>query len=118
MATMRVALASVPFPDSPDHSVRLAVDAIDRARAAGAAIVCFPECFVPGYRGLGRRVAPPDAGFLDRAWATIAAAAGRAGIAVVLGTERLVEGRVLISALVINSDGTMAGFQDKVQLDP
>jgi predicted amidohydrolase len=118
MATTRIALASVPFPDTPDHSVQLALDAIERARAAGAEIVCFPECFVPGYRGLGRQVAPPDAAFLDRAWATIAAAAGRAKVAVVLGTERLVEGRVRISALVVNSDGTMAGFQDKIQLDP
>jgi predicted amidohydrolase len=118
MATMRIALATVPFPDTPDHSVQLALGAIDRAQAAGAAIVCFPECFVPGYRGLGRQVAPPDAAFLDRAWAAIAAGAGRAGIAVVLGTERLMEGRVLISTLVINSDGTVAGFQDKVQLDP
>jgi predicted amidohydrolase len=37
---------------------------------------------------------------------------------VVLGTERLVGGALLISALVVNRDGTPAGFQDKVQLDP
>lgn len=115
---VRIALANVPFPETPDQSVQLAVGAIDQARAVGAAIVCFPECFVPGYRGLGRQVAPPDARFLDRAWAAIAAAAGRAGVAVVLGTERLVEGRLLISALVVDSDGTVAGWQDKMQLDP
>ncbi len=37
---------------------------------------------------------------------------------VVLGTERVVDDRLLISALVINRDGTFAGFQDKVQIDP
>ena len=35
-----------------------------------------------------------------------------------LGTERVVDSKLLISALVVNHDGTIAGFQDKVQLDP
>jgi predicted amidohydrolase len=37
---------------------------------------------------------------------------------VVLGTERVVNNSLLATALVINRDGIMAGFQDKVQLDP
>src|SRR5262249_3480260 len=37
---------------------------------------------------------------------------------VVLGTERVVDGRLRISALVVDRDGAIAGFQDKVQLDP
>jgi len=56
--------------------------------------------------------------FLERAWARVAEAAARASVAVVLGTERVVDDAVLITALVINRDGTLAGFQDKVQLDP
>ena len=56
--------------------------------------------------------------FLERAWSAIAAAAAKATLAVVLGTERVVDGALLITALVINRDGTIAGFQDKVQLDP
>jgi len=36
----------------------------------------------------------------------------------VLGTERVVDDALLISAIVINRDATIAGFQDKVQLDP
>ena len=42
----------------------------------------------------------------------------RDGVAVVLGTERVASGRLLISALVVDRDGTIAGFQDKVQIDP
>jgi predicted amidohydrolase len=38
-------------------------------------------------------------------------------VAVVLGTERIVDGRPRITALVIDRDGTRLGFQDKVQLD-
>jgi predicted amidohydrolase len=117
-ATVRLALANIPFPESPEQSVTAAQDAIARASAAKADIVCFPECFVPGYRGLGKTVAPVDAAFLERAWSAIAASAATADVAVVLGTERVVDGALRISALVVNRDGTVAGFQDKVQLDP
>ena len=40
-----------------------------------------------------------------------------AGLAVVLGTERVTEGGLRATALIVNRDGTIAGFQDKVQLD-
>lgn len=115
MKPFRIALANVRIPSTPEESVALATAAIAEAAAARAELVCFPECFVPGYR----IPAPPvDAAFLERAWATIAAAAAKARIGVVLGTERLHQGKRLITALVINADGTHAGFQDKVQLDP
>jgi predicted amidohydrolase len=118
MATVRIALANLPYPDGRDDSIDRVVTAIGQAAAAGAAIVCFPECYVPGYRTASRSLEPPDAAFLDRAWSTIAKAAGRSRIAVVLGTERVADRGVLISALVINADGTIAGFQDKRQIDP
>lgn len=118
MATARIALANLPYPDSPDDSVARAERAIHEAAAAGAEIICFPEAYVPGYRGLGHKPPPPDAAFLERAWARIAKAAAASNIAVVLGTERVVDGTPMISALVINRDGSVAGFQDKGQLDP
>lgn len=116
--TFRIALANIRFPATPAESVKLAEQAIDGAAAGHAGLVCFPECFVPGYRGPAKTVPPPDAAFLERAWSSITAAAARANIAVVLGTERVVGRELLASALVIERDGTTAGFQDKVQLDP
>jgi predicted amidohydrolase len=118
MGTFRIALANLRFPATPEESVTLAEGAIDRASAERAELICFPECFVPGYRAPDRRVPPPDASFLERAWSAIAGAAARADLTVVLGTERVVDEALLISALVINRDGTIAGWQDKVQLDP
>ena len=118
MSMFRIALANARFPAAPEESVALAEEAIEQAGSAGAGLICFPECFVPGYRGLGKSVSPPDAAFLERAWSAIAAAALRAHLAVVLGTERIVDGALLATALVINRDGTIDGFQDKVQLDP
>jgi predicted amidohydrolase len=114
----RIALANLRFPATPSESVTLAEQAIAEASAAHAGILCFPECFVPGYRTPTRVIPRPDPAFLDRAWSNIAAAAARAGVAVILGTERIAEHGLLISALVIDRDGTIAGFQDKTQLDP
>src|SRR5229473_3572985 len=109
----RIALANIRYPASPDESVMLAEQAIAQASIERAGLICFPECFIPGYRGLGKSVPPPDPAFLERAWSVIAAAAAKANLAVVLGTERVVDKALLITALVINRDGTIAGFQDK-----
>jgi predicted amidohydrolase len=113
----RIALANLRFPATPEESVTLAEQAIAQAARERAGIICFPECFVPGYR-VGKRVPPPDPAFLERAWSAIAAAAAKASVAVVLGTERVADGALLATALVIYPDGTRAGFQDKVQIDP
>lgn len=118
MATVRIALANLPFPAAPDAAVAVAAGAVARAGAAGAEIVCFPECFVPGYRAPARRIPPPDPTYLEAAWATVAEAAARARIAVVLGTERVVDGALRATALVLDRGGRVAGWQDKVQLDP
>ncbi|HVP50864.1 MAG TPA: carbon-nitrogen hydrolase family protein [Terriglobales bacterium] len=118
MNTFRIALANLRFPPTPEESVTLAEQAIAQASVERAGIICFPECFVPGYRGLGKSPPPPDPAFLERASFAISAAAAKASIAVVLGTERMVDGALLATALVINPDGTIAGFQDKVQIDP
>lgn len=118
MATVRLALANLPFPASPAASVTDAVAAIAEAGRAGARVVCFPENFIPGYRTASRHMAPPDEAFLEDAWRRAAAAAGAAGVTVALGTERIVQGRHRISTLIVHADGTIAGFHDKVQLDP
>lgn len=118
MSIVRIALANIRCATTPDESVALAQATIERASVEKAMIVCFPECYVPGYRAPGKMVPPLDAAFLERAWSAIAEAAAAASVAVVLGTERLVDGAPRITALVIDRDGTIAGFQDKVQLDP
>jgi predicted amidohydrolase len=118
MNNCRIALANLRFPTTREDSVALAEAAIADAARGGAELVCFPECFVPGYRGVNKHVLPPDTAFLERAWSTIAGAAAQANIAVILGTERVMSDGVVPTALVINRDGSTAGFQDKVQLDP
>lgn len=91
MAACRIALANLPFASSPAESVRLAVDAIRQAGLDAADLLCFPECYVPGYRVPGRTTESPDPAFLERAWSVIADAAALANVGVLLGTERLVD---------------------------
>jgi len=118
VSTFRIALANIRFPATPEESVTLAEHAIAQASNESAGLICFPECFIPGYRGKGKAVPPPDPAFLERAWSVIAGAAKRANLTVVLGTERVVGNALFATALVIDRDGAIAGFQDKVQIDP
>jgi predicted amidohydrolase len=110
----RIALANIPPPASAEDSVTQTVSSIAEAAAQGAGIVCFPECYIPGYRAVVR----PDAGFLEDAWQTVRRAAARGNIAVILGTERFVDDQLRLTALIVDPSGWVAGFQDKVQLDP
>jgi predicted amidohydrolase len=118
MTPFRIALANLPFPQSPAHAIELCVEAVAEAGRAGAELVCFPEAFVPGYRREGHRLGPPDAAYLERAASTVAAAAARSQVAVVLGSERIEADALLLTALVFDRDGRRLGAQDKVQLDP
>ena len=116
--TVRIALANIRVPSTREASVELACNAIAEAGRQDAIVVCFPECYVPGYRWPHTAALPPDRSFLERAWASVASAASAAGVAVILGTERITERGLQISACVINADGSIAGWQDKTQLDP
>lgn len=100
-----------------EESRSLALDAISNAASGGASIICFPECYMPGYR-IGTASQSTDQGWLNNAWSQIDAQAANHSIAVILGTERLADDGLRITARVTNQNGSLAGFQDKVQLDP
>src|SRR5205085_3402379 len=87
----RIALANIRFPATPEESVMLAEHAIAQAAIEEARLICFPECFIPGYRTRARQAPPPDSVFLERAWSAVAVAAAKAKLVVVLGTERIVD---------------------------
>jgi predicted amidohydrolase len=118
MTRVTIALANLRPGSSGEDALALARGAIADAGRIGAAVVCFPECYVPGYRTATSTLPPPNAAFLEDAWRAIAKSAADARVAVVLGTERIVDGAPRISVLVTDRDGSLLGFQDKVQLDP
>jgi predicted amidohydrolase len=98
--------------------VALATEAIQQVGTKQADFICFPECYVPGYRAKDKQIPQPDLQFLDRAWDEIAQASAQAMVSTILGTERVSNGSLLVSALVISREGRIEGFQDKVQIDP
>jgi predicted amidohydrolase len=118
MSTVRIALANLREPATREESVLMAASAVAEAGRQGVLIICFPECFVPGYRWPHRAMPAADAAFLDRARSSVAEAAKASGVAVILGTERLTDRGLQITACVIDADGTVAGWQDKGQIDP
>lgn len=118
VSSVRIALANLRVPGTREESVALAEAAVADAASQGASVICFPECFVPGYRWPGTTMPPPDQAFLERAWAAVAGAAAAARITVILGTERVADRGLQISACVFHPDGSVAGWQDKGQLDP
>ena len=121
MDLFRIALANIRYAKTPSEAITLGEKAISQASAEGAALICFPECFIPGYRAPGKTLPLPEPQFLQRAWDAVAAAAAKGNVAVVLGTERLADASneaLLATAIVVDRNGTALGFQDKVQLDP
>ncbi|MFN8110301.1 MAG: carbon-nitrogen hydrolase family protein [Thermoleophilia bacterium] len=114
----RVALANIRPATDPEDAVDAVCLWVAAAGKAHALVVCFPEMYVPGYPWPDVQPPPLDAAYLEDAWARVADAAGRSGVAVVLGTERMVDDERRITALVLDRDGSRLGFQDKVQLDP
>ena len=59
MSAVRIALANIRVPATPDESVRLSTSAVADASRRGAMVICFPECFVPGYRWPGTTAPSP-----------------------------------------------------------
>jgi len=109
MTTFRIALANLLYPATPAESVTLAEHAIAQAAAEGAGLVCFPECFIPGYRAPGKPVPPHDPAFFQRAWVTVAAAAKKAQLAVIRSsssTRRSVPRTTATRALLAAADTT------------
>jgi predicted amidohydrolase len=53
---VRIALANIRFPASPEESVAFTEEAIAQVSAERADLICFPERYVPGYRGRGKDV--------------------------------------------------------------
>ncbi len=118
MATVRIAVASTPLTATLEEALPAIVAAVEEAGRLGARIVCLPEACLPGHRMQARRVPDFDASALDAAVSEVAAAAARARVVTLLGTERPTPaGRQLVQ-IVLGADGARLGEQVKTQIDP
>jgi predicted amidohydrolase len=113
-----IALASPGVASTLDEALDKIRRLLSEAGAQGAAIVCFPEAYLPGLRGQDFDVPPFDPSDEERALGAVCEWARTHGVATILGMERQVEAGRQIAAVVIDRQGRIQGYQTKNQLDP
>jgi predicted amidohydrolase len=115
---MIIALASPGIASSLEVGLEKIKRFLAEASAQGAAIVCFPEAYLPGLRGQDFEVLPFDQAQQERVLQTVAQWARTYAVATILGMERPTEVGRQIVACVIDARGQIQGYQTKNQLDP
>jgi predicted amidohydrolase len=116
--TVIIGLASPRIPTSLQDGLANVERHIADAAARGAEIVCFPEAYLPGLRGLDFDV--PDFGAEDerRVVDRLARLTKAHAIAAIVGIEHVVGDNRQIAAAVFDANGELQGIQPKTQLDP
>jgi predicted amidohydrolase len=115
---MIIGLASPRVATSLDDGFDKIQRCLSDAAARGAEIVCFPEAYLPGLRGVGIDVLPFGPAEHAQVLQVVAKLAQTHSVATILGTERLTAAGRQIAAYVIDARGQVQGYQTKNQLDP
>ncbi|HEU0014622.1 MAG TPA: carbon-nitrogen hydrolase family protein [Longimicrobium sp.] len=115
---MIIGLASPRIATSVDDALHRIERCVRDAAERGAEIVCFPEAYLPGLRGLDFEVPPFGRAEQERAVEAVGRLARTHRAAVVLGMERITDAGRQIAAAVFDAGGTLQGWQTKNQLDP
>jgi predicted amidohydrolase len=113
-----LALASPRVAVSVDEGLEKVRLCLAEAAGRGAAIVCFPEAYIPGLRGLDFDVPPFDRAQQEHVLRTVGQFAREYKIATILGMEWHTGAGRHIAATVLGADGQVRGVQTKNQLDP
>lgn len=115
---MLIALATPRVASTVDEALDTIKRSLAEAAAQGARIVCFPEAYLPGLRGLDFEVPPFDRTQQDRALRAVAQWARMYRVAAILGMEWHTDAGRQIAAVVLDASGEVMGVQTKNQLDP
>jgi predicted amidohydrolase len=115
---MIVALASPCVASTLDEGLEKIKRFQSEAAAQGAEIVCFPEAYLPGLRGVGIDVLPFDLARQRQVLEAVSQWARTYAVATILGMENITEEGRQIAAFVFDVQGNVLGCQTKNQLDP
>jgi predicted amidohydrolase len=91
---------------------------VQEAAERQCALVCFPESYVPGMRGIDEPIPPHSAPALEAALAQAQLLARRFRTAIILPMDWDHPEAIQNLAMVISADGELLGYQTKNQLDP
>src|SRR5260370_2021802 len=108
---MIIALASPRVASSCEEGWDKIKRSLSEAASQGAEIVCFPEAYLPGLRGLDFEVPPFDQAQQARALGAVAQWARTYKVATVLGMEWLTNSGRQIAAVVLDASGAIKGYQ-------
>lgn len=115
-STLRIGLAAVRNAPSVDERLHTLDRVLAEAAARGAAIVCFPETYLPGLRGQDFPVQPPDQRRQEAALAAVRESAARHRVAAIVGMEWETAAGLHNVAFVVSRDGSVQGYQAKNQI--
>ncbi|MEO7458187.1 MAG: carbon-nitrogen hydrolase family protein [Gemmatimonadaceae bacterium] len=115
---MIIALASPRVATSIDDGLARIESLVVDAAAHEAAIVCFPEAYLPGLRGQDFEVPPFTPADQARALRVVSQVARDNSIAIILGMERLTDAKPQVASWVFDAKGELLGVQTKNQVDP
>jgi predicted amidohydrolase len=113
-----IALAAPPVASTVDEGLDQIRARLAEAADQGARVVCFPEAYLPGLRGLDFDVPPFDRSQQERALSRVREFVRTSGIAAIIGMEWHNDRGRHIAAVVLNAAGDLLGIQTKNQLDP
>jgi predicted amidohydrolase len=115
---MILALASPRVVPNVEEGLDKVKRLMAEAAGFGAEIICFPEAFLPGLRGLDFAVPAFTQNQQEQMLHTVGQWAKQHRLVTVLGTERFTPAGRQIAAVVLDNQGRLAGWQTKNQLDP
>ncbi|MBW8686468.1 carbon-nitrogen hydrolase family protein [Chitinophaga rhizophila] len=115
---MKIALASPPFPASLADGLLWLEKLVKDAAVENAAIICFPESYLPGYPGMGYQPEDRTPETLQHALEKVCDIAASNNIAIIIPMDWYEDGKLLNLAFVISEEGKILGSQTKNQLDP
>jgi predicted amidohydrolase len=115
-STLRIGLASARNAPTIDERLEIADTFLADAAVQDVAIVCFPESYLPGLRGMDFEVPAHDQERQQRLLDQVSASAARHGVAVVMGMEWETALGLHNVAFVIDRGGAVQGFQPKNQI--
>jgi predicted amidohydrolase len=113
---LRIGLVSPRVAATREAGLATVERFLAEAASQEVAIVCFPETYLPGYRGLDFMTPPRDQDAQERTLRAVCDVARKHGVAVIMPMEWESPAGLLNTAFVINADGTIQGSQTKNQV--